>query len=92
MSYRCQMCLCQTDPGIPMNKVVTRRREKVYLDKRGNEVASGWEAAEEKAVCPACIRWEQQRALPTEGARFLPTFLRRDGDGRVRLNSETPQA
>jgi len=60
MSYRCQNCGEQQSPNNSPKKVVSKKRNTFYPEKRNrdNEVvarqAFGWEIVEEKDCCEKC--------------------------------------
>lgn len=89
MSYRCHNCRQVPEPGTKATRVVLATREVEYKDWRGNLVSRGYETTREVDVCPSCVR---RQSYPDQRPRILPTWLRRDGDGRVRLNHEEPTA
>jgi hypothetical protein len=82
--FRCNDCRRVTEPGEKTTKVGIAFREKEYTDERGRLVGRGYEAAREVDVCPDCAPQHE----PKPNVRILPTYLVRDKDGRVRLNTE----
>lgn len=59
--FKCKNCGITVPTGQPMNKVVTKRREKTYertikhgYDRGRTEQVRGWEIVEEIATCPQC--------------------------------------
>lgn len=52
--YRCQNCNCQSESGVPQNKVVLEERDVKYMNEEG-KVSEGFETVKEVTVCAPCV-------------------------------------
>jgi hypothetical protein len=54
MSFRCDQCNRALPRGASPIKKVVKKREKVYCNEKGEQVAVGWEIVKEIGLCRRC--------------------------------------
>jgi hypothetical protein len=54
MSFRCEQCKRALPRGASPIKKVTKKREKVYVNEKGEQIGVGWEIVKEMDVCKKC--------------------------------------
>lgn len=70
MSFKCGFCKKTVGYKIQPTFIVTKSRERSYVDETGVEFSKGWEIVKEKKACKECA--EKHKSVPHEVIEVPP--------------------